>query len=116
MRVLVCGGRDFLDRAFVIETLDKLHSEYAFSCLIEGGAKGVDRFALEWAVLSGVETETYKAEWNKHQKVAEIANNRIMLAEGKPDLVVAFLGGRGTQHMVSISENAGIKIIKPRKN
>jgi hypothetical protein len=35
-----------------------------------------------------------------------------MLDEGKPDLVVAFPGGRGTAHMVRIARAAGIEVIE----
>lgn len=33
--------------------------------------------------------------------------NRDMLLEGKPDLIVAFPGGNGTKHMVTIAAKAG---------
>jgi hypothetical protein len=35
-----------------------------------------------------------------------------MLYEGKPDLVVAFPGGKGTAMMVDIATKAGVKVIK----
>ena len=35
-----------------------------------------------------------------------------MLDEGKPDLVVAFPGGRGTAHMTRIARGAGIEVIE----
>jgi hypothetical protein len=34
-----------------------------------------------------------------------------MLDEGKPDLVVAFPGGRGTADMVSVARAKGIEVI-----
>jgi hypothetical protein len=37
-----------------------------------------------------------------------------MLAEGKPDLVVGFPGGRGTAHMCSIARAAGVEVIEIR--
>lgn len=35
-----------------------------------------------------------------------------MLADGKPDLVVAFSGGRGTAHMVKIALAAGVEVLE----
>jgi UDP-N-acetylmuramoylalanine-D-glutamate ligase len=35
-----------------------------------------------------------------------------MLNEGKPDLVVAFPGGAGTENMVSLATKAGIEVIR----
>lgn len=34
-----------------------------------------------------------------------------MLQEGKPDLVVAFPGGRGTAHMTRIAQEAGVPVV-----
>ena len=38
--------------------------------------------------------------------------NRRMLIEGKPDLVLAFPGGKGTANMVEISRKAGVKVVE----
>jgi hypothetical protein len=38
-----------------------------------------------------------------------------MLREGKPDLVIAFPGGRGTAHMTRIALEAGLKVIEIAK-
>lgn len=40
------------------------------------------------------------ADWKKHGKAAGPIRNGIMLRDGKPDMVVAFPGGRGTANMV----------------
>jgi hypothetical protein len=34
-----------------------------------------------------------------------------MLREGRPDLVAAFPGGRGTAHMVRIAREAGVEVV-----
>ena len=36
--------------------------------------------------------------------------NRRMLEEGRPDLVIAFPGGKGTANMVRIALQAGIQV------
>ena len=35
-----------------------------------------------------------------------------MLAVHKPDLVVAFHGGRGTAHIVKIAKEAGVEVLQ----
>ena len=35
-----------------------------------------------------------------------------MLDEGKPDLVIAFPGGRGTADMVRKANRAGVKVVE----
>jgi hypothetical protein len=37
-KVLVCGGRDFDDRAAVYAKLDRLHDDRPFGAMIAGGA------------------------------------------------------------------------------
>jgi hypothetical protein len=68
--------------------------------LIEGGARGADRLAREWAKAHGVTVETYEAEWQRYGRGAGPIRNDTMIRDGDPDLVVAFPGGSGTADMV----------------
>jgi hypothetical protein len=54
--------------------------------------------------------EIYKADWDTHGRKAGILRNIQMLEEGKPDCAVQFPGGRGTAHMRSILDKAGIPV------
>lgn len=115
MKVLVCGGRDFDDVAFAHAELDRLHKEHVFTVLIEGDAKGADRIAGEWADLHGIEHVKYPADWAIHGRAAGPIRNEQMLNEGKPDLVVALPGGRGTAHMVRVAKLASVLVIDLRE-
>jgi hypothetical protein len=112
MRVLVCGGRAYSDIVRVFSVLDKLHREAGVDSVIQGGAKGADRLALEWAGQSRVPCETYEADWDNQGSFAGPARNKRMLDEGKPDLVIAFSGGRGTADMVRKARRAGVEVIE----
>ena len=110
MRVLVCGGRDFCNDRLLYRSLHALHALYGVTLLIEGGARGADRLAREWAVKTGVEVKTYPADWDKHGRSAGPIRNEKMLLDGKPELVIAFPGGKGTAHMVALAEKAGVQV------
>lgn len=112
MRVLVCGGRNFADAAFIHAELDRLHGIHGFTVLIEGDARGVDRIAGEWARSRGVELVEYPANWQRDGRHAALIRNEHMLVDGKPDLVVAFPGGSGTSHTCWKAEQAGIAVIR----
>ena len=112
MRVLCCGGREFLDREMLTAALDRLHRERGFSLVIAGGARGADTLAEEWAHAAGVRCDVYMADWAGLGRKAGPIRNRQMLDEGKPELVVAFPGGRGTANMVRIAREAGIEVIE----
>ena len=112
MKVLVCGGRDYADRDHLNAELDRLHAERTFTLVIAGGARGADTLAAEWAASRGVPCDVYMADWEGLGRKAGPIRNGRMLAEGKPDLVVGFPGGRGTAHMCRIAREAGVEVIE----
>lgn len=136
MRVLVCGGRTFgvepagcdLETAAkalaeVIDlsrVLDFLHAHTPISCIIEGAAKGADTLAKGWAHKRSVPVEEYPANWKKYGRRAGYLRNQQMLAEGKPEIVVAFPGGRGTANMVELARkvlsNEDVIVLEPGPN
>lgn len=63
-------------------------------------------------MVNWVQFKEFKADWNKYGKSAGPMRNIQMLKEGKPDVVVAFQGGKGTAHMVKIAKEAGVKVIQ----
>lgn len=111
MRVLVCGGRDFANPEKLSATLSALHVQEPFSLLIHGGARGADRMANQWAVNANVPRAVFYANWSEHGKAAGPMRNQMMLDQGKPDIVIAFPGGRGTADMVRRAKAAGVKVI-----
>jgi hypothetical protein len=111
VRVLVCGGRDYFDQDRVDQLLDKIHDTTPITELCQGGAAGADALGKRWAIKRGIPHVEYPANWKEHGKVAGPIRNNKMLREFKPDLVVAFPGGRGTGHMVSISERAKVDVL-----
>jgi hypothetical protein len=114
MRVLVTGGRDYGNEDHVFHTLDGLHEGIdPITCLIQGGASGADYLARLWAMDNNIDERiTVKAEWEKYGPSAGPRRNEKMLAEYRPDLVVAFPGGKGTAHMVSIAKKAGVRVLE----
>ncbi len=126
MKILVCGGRDFTDQKLLVITLDNLATEYNLWAppdefgntlplgmyIIAGGAKGADALAIDYAVVNWIPFKVYKANWKKYGRAAGAIRNQQMLEEGKPDLVAAFPGNKGTADMVERAEKAGIQVIK----
>lgn len=110
MRVLVCGGRTYRDWATVCRVLDGLTR--APDWIIHGGAKGADALASQWAHSRDVAQERYDADWEKHGRAAGPIRNQQMIVEGKPHLVVAFPGGKGTADMVRRAKAAFIEVLE----
>lgn len=111
MKILVCGGRDYNDQERCWSILDKAHSHYKFSCLIEGGAKGADYLAKTWAQSRQVPIQSFPADWKRFGKRAGPIRNQQMIDEGSPDVVIAFPGGNGTQDMINRAKSNKIPVI-----
>lgn len=114
MRVLVCGGRNYSDFDTVCHTLNRVVSQVGdIDTLIHGDASGADSLAKDWAESHHIPTLAYPAEWEKHGRAAGPIRNQRMIDYGKPDIVVAFPGGRGTGDMINRAESAGLFVLKP---
>jgi hypothetical protein len=112
VRVLVCGDRNWLNKALVKKTLEELSN---VEVVIEGEARGADTCGRICATELGIPVIKFPADWKRHGLAAGPIRNSLMLKEGRPDLVLAFHSNikesKGTKHMISIAEKAGIKVI-----
>lgn len=120
MNVLVCGGRNYSDRTRAYAELDRVCFADGNKdvMLIIGGANGADKLAADWffARLSMnrdylMHVQTFPADWKKYGKAAGPIRNQQMIDEAKPELVVAFPGGRGTEDMVRRARAAAIPVV-----
>jgi hypothetical protein len=109
-RVLVCGGRDYDDQDHIWNTLVAIDLESRIDVVIHGCATGADTAGVVWAQKTGRKHAPFQADWREHGKAAGPMRNQRMIDQGKPDLVVAFPGGRGTADMVRRAEAAGIEV------
>ena len=115
MRAVICGGRDYTDYRRFASAMQSIDAEHGpLTVVIQGGAKGADWCAHLWANSpTGARQEIiFEADWSANGKSAGPIRNQRMLDEGKPDLVIAFPGGRGTADMVRRAEKAGVKVVR----
>lgn len=116
MRILVCGGRAFDDRSAMARALRRFKptiptdDDMAEHIIITGGATGADELAAEYAEVFGIRLRIFPADWKAHGRAAGPIRNQRMIDEGRPDLVIAFPGGRGTDDMVRRAKAAGIPV------
>lgn len=111
--IVVTGGRDFDDAAFVQRVLDVVHVRQPISLLLHGGARGADTLAGQWARSKRVDVEVHPARWDDFGRSAGVRRNREMLLRAW-DLevrgLVAFAGGRGTADCVRQARQIGIPV------
>jgi hypothetical protein len=110
MRVLITGGRHYSDQDLLEKTLNELHSRHGFTDLMHGDASGADQLAGQWAKSRGISVKAYPADWKNLGRIAGPIRNKKMLDE-KPDLLVAFPGGKGTANMVFYAKKSGCVVV-----
>lgn len=121
MRILVCGGRTFgykfvdgckvRDIELTNSAIDAVKG-FEPTLIIQGNANGGDEIGVFTAEALCIPCLNFPADWDKYGKAAGYIRNKQMRDEGKPDLVVAFPGGKGTANMVKLADGAGIKVEK----
>lgn len=119
-KAIVCGGRDYSNKKRVFAALDKVHAKTPIRLLIQGGAKGADLFAKEWAVSRDISHIEMRANWDAfgkaagHKRNAEMLNYLLSVAgekNSKPDCgVIAFDGGNGTFNMITQAQKANVTV------
>lgn len=110
MKVLVCGGRDYADRNHLWRFMSEIHRANNITELIHGAASGADTLAGEWAKHNSIKVTAVPADWKGKGKSAGYVRNRQMLGLN-PDMVVAFPGGRGTEQMVRLANEAKVPVV-----
>ena len=111
MRVLVCGGREYTDNVWTFSILDGVHARNTITEIVHGGADGADALGADWARHHEIVAIRVPAKWRSEGRSAGPKRNERMLTDYRPDGVVAFPGGRGTEEMVSRARKAGIPVM-----
>ena len=106
MRVAIVGSRDCCDYYGMAEKL----WNYDITHIISGGAPGIDTLAEHFAENNDIPTTIFHAEWKKFGNSAGPKRNKKMIEEGKPELVIAFNPGIGTNNAIYFANKAGIPV------
>ena len=109
-KLIVAGGRDFLDYALLEEALMELatvtYTDKAVS-IVSGMARGADAMGVKFATKHCVNLYEFPANWDKYGKRAGFIRNEEMAKFS--DGLLAFWDGqsKGTLHMIQTMRLAG---------
>ena len=113
--LLIAGGRDFDDA----ETFDRVVREHiagneAGTVIVEGGAKGADSLAREYAKKNGMKYVEMKADWKKYGRAAGPKRNdeMIQLIKEKNGTALYFWDGqsKGTKQCIESARRNGVPV------
>ena len=103
--VIVAGGRDFKDYAYLKRKLDALLRRYNPDevAIVSGNARGADALGERYAKERGMRCDLFPADWDTHGKSAGYKRNKDMAEYA--DALVAFWDGssKGTGHMIELA-------------
>ncbi len=114
MKLLVCGDRNWSNRQFIMDVIQRIEWGSPALTVIHGGCRGADTLAESICDEMDLFSEVYQADWKKHGKAAGPIRNQQMLTDGKPDVVIAFHPSietsKGTGGMVKLARDAGLPV------
>lgn len=108
MRVVVTGGRDYLNARHIEDVLDGLKPDDVF---VGDCPTGADSLARNWCRRKGVPVQSFTALWSLHGRAAgPMRNEQMLRAAGPAAIVIAFPGGRGTADCIRKAKGLGMSV------
>ncbi len=115
MKVVVTASRHILDPFPVRRELEILVNTFGMTRMAQGGARGGDQHAFDWAVDTRFPHKTYAIDHmiDGPWPAAGPKRNERMLDCFKPDLVLAFPqpGSKGTWRCIESAVARGIRVV-----
>jgi len=111
MRLIIAGGRHFMDYNLMKTKLDIILSSVDEDIqIVSGMANGADTLGLRYASENKLFVKEFYAEWGKHGKKAGPIRNKEM-AEYSTHCICFWDGvSRGTENMISLSKEYGLNL------
>lgn len=108
MKIIIAGSRTVTDPGLVSYAMRVSGAEGVVTCVLSGGAKGVDMLGEMWANVRMIPVERHPANWDAHGKKAGYMRN-VEMAETAGGLVAIWDGvSKGTKHMIDIAGKKGM--------
>jgi len=117
MRLLICGDRKFTDYNTIYNTVNYILNtlNIDIECIIEGGAKGADKFGKQVGDALGISVISFPAKWDAYGKSAGMIRNKQMMDEGDPNFCLAFhdaiINSKGTKDMIDRCKKRKIPVM-----
>lgn len=102
MKCIISGSREITDKAIVERAIKA--SGFKITEVVEGGARGVDRLAREWAKQNKVPYVTFPALWNDVSRAGAVIKTRKNEWTGKTESYDAAAGTFRNEQMASYAD------------
>ena len=107
MNIAIVGSRKYANLDQVRKYITTLAPD---TCIVSGGAQGVDQAAEEAAQSRGLTTRVFLPEYNRYGRKAPIVRNQEIVEQA--DKLIAFWDGesRGTKNSIDLAHKKGIPV------
>lgn len=114
MKIVIAGTRLCTDCTVVEEAICTSPWAGKITCIVEGGAMGVDRLARLWARQHGIPVVTVEANWKQFGRAAGPRRNRAMVRNyGAVGVILVWTAtSRGSLSLLSEARRAGLPIFE----
>ena len=118
-RVIIAGGRHFLDYKMLHEQVEAVFKKHGVvkedAEIVSGHAAGADQLGERFAQENGIVCKVFPANWHKYGRSAGFRRNIAMVnyvAEAEHPLVIAFWNGEshGTGFTIQKARETGIPV------
>ena len=101
----------YADRERIFQVLSDLHRARGIEVILHGAASGVDLLSVVWADKNGLRAVPFPADWARDGKLASQKRNRKIISQGRPHLLLAFPGGKGTAEVIRFAKAEGVQVV-----
>ena len=107
-KLIIAGSRDFDNYELLKQTVIPYLNDIAE--IISGTARGADTLGEQFAKEFNIPIRQFPADWSTHGKKAGYLRN-VQMAKNATACIVFWDGkSRGTQHMINIAKQYGLKL------
>lgn len=116
MKLIVAGSRGFTDE-FYDQLARKITESWSgVTEIVSGGARGADSLGELYAKERKLKLTVFPADWQLHGKGAGYIRNQRMADYADACFVMWDGESRGSKHMITLAEKAGIPVLVWRPN
>lgn len=109
MKVIIAGSRTVKDYMLVEQAMYAAQLPSAPTCIISGGANGVDTLGQVWALRRNLPVRVFRPNYGMYPgHIAPLMRNTEMAAAADALVAVWNAGSRGTQDMITKARARGL--------
>lgn len=107
-KLAIVGSRKFTDNDKFTRIIEEHIRDYGVvTCVVSGGAVGVDTLAYQWAIKNNIPFDIYCPNYHAYGARAPLKRNHLIVAAADAVLALPAADSRGTNHTIYLAGKVG---------